>query len=338
MRQLFSACWQLPGIRRLWSYCYRRCIKCYCLRKAKGGDCLRKAKGGEDEDPLDVESGCKVAPSEWCGHEQGASDQAALPPLDEERDVYTPGNFQDADDISAVECWQMPELRVDTGRRKGVRIPKGTSLILPDAGGDLIAAIVAHLPVLQQIRPCWHLGYSMAVDGVSLRTLYRQVMEVGPCLLVVEDSNGCIFGTFASEGLRPLNRCHGTHECFLFRFDTAAGSWRAQVFRWSQQVEAGATCTGYVQESGTPEAEAKSSARNKYFEAIQAQHRLATSSPSAMYSDHMGIAAGIDGPAIFIDQDLLRGVTCPSKVFGSPQMSVQQDFVVRNLEVWHWTG
>merc|ERR1712032_1736308 len=101
--------------------------------------------------------------------------------------------------------------------------------ILPEAGGDLLATIVAHLPVLLQIRPCWHLGYSMAVDGVSLNTMYRQVAEAGPCVLVIEDSSNCIFGAFASEGLRPGNQCFGSHECFLFRYPRNAGAWRTEV-------------------------------------------------------------------------------------------------------------
>lgn len=42
---------------------------------------------------------------------------------------------------------------------------------------------------------------------------------------------------------------------------------------------------------------------------------------------------GIDGPALFIDQDLLRGVSWPSVGFGSPALcTAGTDFVVRNIE------
>lgn len=49
------------------------------------------------------------------------------------------------------------------------------------------ACIVRSLPVILQIRPRWILGYSMAVDGVSLRTMYRQLSDSGPCVMIVED-------------------------------------------------------------------------------------------------------------------------------------------------------
>jgi len=258
-------------------------------------------------------------------------------------------NGQDADERGAQEVpdWQMPDLVTKRAQRPGARIHKGTSLVLPEAGDDLIAGIVAHLPVLQQIRPSWHLGYSMAVDGVSLRTLYRQVMEVGPCLLIIEDSTTCIFGAFLSEGLRPQNRCHGTHESFLFRFPREVGAWRAEIFRWTHQpktegLPAYSEMMQQQAEEGRGEAEADAhkykGAKANYFEALQKQNAC-SNSPAAMYCDYNGIVLGIDGPAIFIDQDLLRGVSCPSKAFGSPCMaSAGPDFVVRNLEVWHWIG
>eukprot|EP00913_Durusdinium_trenchii_P013498 g12674.t1 len=80
-------------------------------------------------------------------------------------------NTQDADELGAtvdVPSWQIPDLVVECPKRPGARIHKGTSLILPEAGGDLLACIVRSLPVLLQIRPRWILGYSMAVDGLSL--------------------------------------------------------------------------------------------------------------------------------------------------------------------------
>jgi hypothetical protein len=258
------------------------------------------------------------------------------------------GNVQDADESCVaieVESWQMPDLVVQCAKRQHARIHKGTSLILPDAGGDLIASIVAHLPVLQKINPQWHLGYSMAVDGVSMRTLYRQVMEVGPCLLVIEDSQNCIFGCFSSEGLRPQNRCYGTHESFLFRFSRDVGAWRTEVFSWShQQFENEAPFIENRADGIDEAAKGYDGPKANYFQALQNCHGWAAGgsaslSPAAFYCDYSGIVVGMDGPAIFIDQDLLRGVSCPSKVFGSPCIAaVGPDFVIRNLEVWHWVA
>jgi len=77
----------------------------------------------------------------------------------------------------------------------------------------------------------------------------------------------------------------------------------------------------------------------EYFEALR-KSQAATAplySSASVFCNHMGIVIGIDGPALFIDQDLLRGVSWPSAGFGSPSLATAgTDFVVRNLEVWHW--
>mmetsp|Transcript_13465 Transcript_13465/g.29516 ORF Transcript_13465/g.29516 Transcript_13465/m.29516 type:complete len:359 (-) Transcript_13465:81-1157(-) len=265
-------------------------------------------------------------------------------------------NGQDPDEVgiagelAEVPAWQMPKLVVECSRRPNARVHRGTSLIMPEAGVDLMAGIVGNLPVLLQIRPCWHLGYSMAVDGVSLRTLYRQVAEVGPCLLIIEDSNGCIFGSFLSEGLRPGNQCYGTHECFVFRYPRAAGAWRTEIFGQTAssraevptRIEVPAPVAEEVAESVEEAAPQENDAtRAEYLEVLrkcQAWVIGAAPTATAAFCDHTGIVIGIDGPGLFVDQDLLRGVSYPSKAFGSPCLAAGgPDFVVRNLEVWHWT-
>jgi len=253
-------------------------------------------------------------------------------------------NGQDADERVAgapgaaeVPSWQMPKLVVECTQRSGARIHRGTSVILPDAGGDLIAGIVSNLPTLLKIKPCWYLGYSMAVDGVSLRTMYRQVGDVGPCLLIVEDSSNCIFGAFLAEGLRPGCRCYGTHECFVFRYPRAAGAWRTEVYGVVQALQ---DVGKAAQAAATRNEEPQGEHWANYFEALRkCQAWAVTAAPvSGVFCDHLGIVVGLDGPALFIDQNLLRGVSWPSAAFGSPCLAAAAgpDFVVRNLEVWHW--
>eukprot|EP00927_Polykrikos_kofoidii_P061136 TRINITY_DN56008_c0_g1_i1.p1 TRINITY_DN56008_c0_g1~~TRINITY_DN56008_c0_g1_i1.p1 ORF type:complete len:340 (-),score=37.48 TRINITY_DN56008_c0_g1_i1:248-1216(-) len=226
-----------------------------------------------------------------------------------------------------VPAWQIPNLEVQCSRRPDARVHKGTSLILPEAGGDLLAGIVANLPVLLQIQPGWQLGYSMAVDGVSLRTMYRQMDDAGPCVLIVEDSHGCIFGAFLSEGLRPSNQCCGTHDCIMFRYPRAAGAWKTEVYRQAPPSSQSATVQG-----GDVE-------RTEHCEALKNYQAIASPVCGAVFCDHTGIVVGIDGPGLFVDQDLLHGVSWPSKMFGSPCLpAVGSDFVVRNLEVWHWAN
>eukprot|EP00928_Gymnodinium_smaydae_P028188 TRINITY_DN21562_c0_g1_i1.p1 TRINITY_DN21562_c0_g1~~TRINITY_DN21562_c0_g1_i1.p1 ORF type:complete len:328 (-),score=54.61 TRINITY_DN21562_c0_g1_i1:55-1038(-) len=314
-RRRAATCGLIGRIRRIIT------LSCRCCHRRR-----RKEKGAEDEDDGDIELGASGAPR---------SSEPPFPPL---RGI---GNGQDPDELGAASAhvpnWQMPKLVVECSQRAGTRVQKGMNLILPEAGAELLAGVVANLPVLLQIRPCWQLGYSMAVDGVSLRTMYRQVAEVGPCLLLVEDSKGCIFGAFLSEGLRPANQCYGTHECFVFRYPRAAGAWRAEVFG---QASAGALPAGELpMEMGDGASGGAREAAEQYEALRKCQAWMIANSLSTgvVFCDHTGIVVGIDGPGLFIDQDLLRGVSWPSRAFGSPCLAANgPDFVVRNLEVWHW--
>jgi len=214
------------------SCCRRRCQQTLTLFSPRRYSCCRrrypKEKGDTDGD---VELGTVPLAS-------APLNQATLQPATPRVPPSPLPNGQDADEPWAgnfveVPSWQIPELVVGCSQRPGVRIHKGTSLILPEAGGDLLTSIVAHLPSLLQMRPRWKLGYSMAVDGVSLRTMYRQLADAGPCILVMEDSSNCIFGAFLSEGLRNVSQCYGTHECFVFKTPRTAGAWRTEVYRKS---------------------------------------------------------------------------------------------------------
>eukprot|EP00440_Ansanella_granifera_P028473 gb/GFBE01030939.1/.p1 GENE.gb/GFBE01030939.1/~~gb/GFBE01030939.1/.p1 ORF type:complete len:335 (+),score=56.60 gb/GFBE01030939.1/:1-1005(+) len=326
--------------------CRRRChLPCahrcqWWVRKR-----LPKEKEAESDGEDDVEKGADTCPDISENKVQALASALA--------------NGQDADELGAgtrleVPSWQIPELIVECSQRPGARIHKGTSLILPEAGGDLLASIVGNLPVLLQIRPRWVLGYSMAVDGVSLRTMYRQLADAGPCVVIVEDSSNCIFGAFLSEGLRPVSQCYGTHECFVFRTPRTAGAWRTEVYGRTvpqtsprQELQDGPGSPKLQQEleeaqrNGEQQAaQSFSSEKAGYFEDLRKSQGAAQESSSAsVFCNHMGIVVGIDGPALFVDQDLLRGVSWPSAGFGSPCLaSAGTDFVVRNLEVWHWAA
>ena len=294
--------------------CRRRCrLPCAYRKWLRCRWChFRKEKGAES-DESDVEKG---------GPDLEAPKVHPVPFL---------ANTQDADELGAgnveVPSWQIPDLVVECPKRPGARIHKGTSLILPEAGGDLLACIVRSLPVLLQIRPRWILGYSMAVDGVSLRTMYRQLADSGPCVMIVEDSSNSIFGAFLSEGLRPVSQCYGTHECFVFRTPRTAGAWRTEVYGRSVPPtspsqtgteESSVPRPDAGNEEGSPAASGFSGQKAKYFEALRKSQ--APTSSASVFCNHMGIVVGIDGPALFIDQDLLRGASWPSVGFGSPSL------------------
>lgn len=82
----------------------------------------------------------------------------------------------------------------------------------------LRSSLCTHLPTLVRGRE-WVLLYSTWKHGISLRTLYRQSAHLsGPCLLVVEDSKGAVFGGLLTGPLNPSAKpkFQGTHDSFVF--------------------------------------------------------------------------------------------------------------------------
>jgi len=63
----------------------------------------------------------------------------------------------------------------------------------------------------------WRLLFSTARDGTSLNTFHLRMSEHGgPTVLVMEDTNGYVFGGFASEEWRIQDSFFGTGETFVF--------------------------------------------------------------------------------------------------------------------------
>jgi hypothetical protein len=66
----------------------------------------------------------------------------------------------------------------------------------------------------------WTLSFSTEAHGFSLNTLYRQMVEVeSPCLVVVQDTSGQVFGAMAPCTLTPSEYFYGTGETFLYTFN-----------------------------------------------------------------------------------------------------------------------
>ncbi|NWH66815.1 TLDC2 protein, partial [Geococcyx californianus] len=85
-----------------------------------------------------------------------------------------------------------------------------------------------HVPPRLTQQP-WHLLFSTARDGFSLRTLYRRGGQSGsPALLLIRDTEAQAFGAFSATAIRRSKGFYGTGETFLFSF-----SPELKVFRWT---------------------------------------------------------------------------------------------------------
>lgn len=77
----------------------------------------------------------------------------------------------------------------------------------------------------------WSLVYSTLRHGVSLSTLYRKAVGRHPCILVVDDTAGYVFGAFLTESIKVSSRYYGTGESFVFQAKP-----HAVAYKWSPHM------------------------------------------------------------------------------------------------------
>ncbi|XP_011313375.1 oxidation resistance protein 1 isoform X3 [Fopius arisanus] len=85
-----------------------------------------------------------------------------------------------------------------------------------------------HLPARAE-GYLWTLVFSTSQHGFSLNSMYRKMAKVeSPILLVIEDTEGNVFGALTSCSLHVSDHFYGTGESLLFRFTP-----RFQAFNWT---------------------------------------------------------------------------------------------------------
>ncbi|KAM9607279.1 MTOR-associated protein MEAK7 isoform 1-T2 [Trichechus inunguis] len=179
----------------------------------------------------------------------------------------------------------IPERHVDQGR-------EFASVL------DVLSVIYidAHLP--REHRHRWHLLFSSELHGHSFSQLCGRITSQGPCVALLEDHDGHVFGGFASCTWEVKPQFQGDDKCFLFSV-----SPRMAVY----------TCTGY----------------NDHF--MYLNHGQQTI-PNGL---GMGGQHGYFG--LWIDVDFGKGhskakPTCTT--YNSPQLSAKEDFQFHRMEVW----
>lgn len=114
---------------------------------------------------------------------------------------------------------------------------------------DLADGLRPSLPTRLRIANSWTLLYSLDQHGVSLSTLYARVEQgmaglgssIG-CVLVVQDTEGALFGAFSNEALKKREGYYGSGECFLWKAkqfqpgDIRIGMG-VKAFRWTGRNE-----------------------------------------------------------------------------------------------------
>lgn len=163
----------------------------------------------------------------------------------------------------------------------------------------LAVALFSYLPALVRIEGAveWVLRYTPKAHGQSLRNLYRKVARDKRTLLLVQDTEGHVFGGYAPEAWEPSPRFYGSGEAFVFSFgrlDECSQGPQPKIYPWN--------------------------CKNSYFQ----------------HCDDCGLAmgGGNGGHAFFLAEDLRHGVSGPTETFGNPILASMEEFNVKDLEVW----
>ncbi|NWV55991.1 TLDC1 protein, partial [Daphoenositta chrysoptera] len=159
-----------------------------------------------------------------------------------------------------------------------------------------IMYINSHLPA--ELQHKWQLLFSSRLHGESFSQLCAHIVNKGPCIVILRDVDGFLFGGFASHSWEVKPQFQGDNRCFLFSvFPTLA------VY----------TCTGY---------------NDHYMYLNHGQQTM----PNGL---GMGGQHGYFG--LWIDSDYGKGHSKAKPrctTYNSPQLSAKEDFTLDAMEVW----
>ncbi|XP_072744452.1 nuclear receptor coactivator 7 isoform X3 [Anoplolepis gracilipes] len=143
------------------------------------------------------------------------------------------------DDISELtrESWEVLSMSEEVRRvlYANSAISLDNDIIVPDLIGTTEILSDEHREQLCRHLPAraegyqWTLVFSTSQHGFSLNSMYRKMAKIeSPILLVIEDTEGNVFGALTSCALHVSDHFYGTGESLLFRFTP-----RFQCFNWS---------------------------------------------------------------------------------------------------------
>lgn len=154
----------------------------------------------------------------------------------------------------------------------------------------------AHLP--RERRHRWHRLFSSELHGHSFAQLCGRVTQRGPCVLLLEDHDGHVFGGFASCPWEVKPQFQGDDTCFLFSV-----SPRMAVY----------TSTGYN------------------------DHYMYLNHGQQTMPNGLGMGGQHNYFGLWIDADFGKGHSKAKPrctTYNSPQLSAQEDFRFEKMEVW----
>ncbi|KAL1785104.1 TLD domain-containing protein 1 [Sigmodon hispidus] len=163
---------------------------------------------------------------------------------------------------------------------------------------DLLSVIYLNSHLATELRQRWRLLFSTQLHGQSFSQLCSHITHQGPCLLVLQDRDGYVFGGFTSCSWEVKPQFQGDNRCFLFSITPSMAVY---------------THTGY----------------NDHF--MYLNHGQQT------MPNGLGMGGQHHYFGLWVSADFGKGhskakPTCTT--YNSPQLSAQEDFQIDKMEVW----
>ncbi|XP_077888881.1 MTOR-associated protein MEAK7 isoform X2 [Ictidomys tridecemlineatus] len=163
---------------------------------------------------------------------------------------------------------------------------------------DVLAVIYLNSHLAQEQRHHWRLLFSSQLHGQSFSQLCGHITHQGPCLIVLEDQDGHVFGGFASCPWEVKPQFQGDERCFLFSVSPSMAVYRP---------------TGY----------------NDHFMYLNCGQQT--------IPNGLGMGGQHHYFGLWVDADFGKGhskakPTCTT--YNSPQLSSQENFRFDKMEVW----
>ncbi|XP_008489927.1 MTOR-associated protein MEAK7 [Calypte anna] len=159
-----------------------------------------------------------------------------------------------------------------------------------------IMYINSHLPA--ELQHKWHLLFSSRFHGESFSQLCAHVVNRGPCLVILKDSDGYIFGGFASHSWEVKPQFQGDNRCFLFSIFPSLAVY---------------TYTGYN------------------------DHYMYLNHGQQTMPNGLGMGGQHEYFGLWIDSDYGKGHSKAKPrctTYNSPQLSAKEEFTLDAMEVW----
>ena len=177
---------------------------------------------------------------------------------------------------------------------------------------EFIKFLYSNLPPLLSIQSL-KLYYSLTNDGASINTFYHKLVDSGPTLLIIKDSNGYIFGCFCIDEWRVKSLYYGSQSSFVFSLNPTKQCYRYNSTNFNSS--------------------AANINQGQYF-MLAKSDSIAIGGGNDNNNNNNNNNNDASGFAIWLDSSFYHGKSLNCATFGSPSLASNNYFNVSQMEVW----